>query len=229
MSSSELSEIYQSFTVNLETKELEFDLERDDFDDWLKSNNIIGKIEDALDRAIYDIELEPEDIDRIILAGGTSHIPLIKKTITDFFGKEPESKQNLGELVGHGAGILAGLSVDDSLKYNVIRKTSKDVGIATGQKFKRILHKNQPYGVLSESSKVILRNVESELKVTFFEGISNRIEECEKFGMTSIDGQQFSNGIVYISLMRDKDSGQIKYYFYDEKSIERDSGFLKDI
>ena len=229
LSEAELADVYESFAINLNTEELELELERDDFNNWLKNNNIIGEIEDALDRAIYDVDLEPEDIDRIILAGGTSSIPLIKDTVKKFFGKDPESKQNLGELVGHGAGILAGLSADDSLKYEIIRKTSKDVGIATGQKFKRILHKNEKYGVISTSHKVSLRNIESELQVTFYEGVSNSIEECGKLGKAVIDGKQFTNGIVYISLERDKESGRIKYYFNDECKNEIDSGFLQDV
>ncbi|PTB30973.1 Hsp70 family protein [Photobacterium phosphoreum] len=229
LSFNELADVYESFAINLNTEELELEIERNDFNDWLKNNNIIGQIEDALDRAIYDIDLEPEDIDRIILAGGTSSIPLIKEAVRDFFGKEPESKQNLGELVGHGAGILAGLSADNSLQYEVIRKTSKDVGIATGQKFKRILHKNERYGAISTGYKVKLSNTESALQVTFYEGISNRIEDCEKFGTATINGQLFSNGIIYISLMRDKDTGRIKYYFNDENKIEIDMGFLQDV
>ena len=229
LTSNELSDVYESFVINLNTEELEYEIERHDFNDWLKNNNIIGEIEDALDRAIYDIDLEPEDIDRIILAGGTSSIPLIKEAVRDFFGKEPESKQNLGELVGHGAGILAGLSADNSLKYEVIRKTSKDVGIATGQKFKRILHKNERYGAISTDYKVNLSNVESDLQVVFYEGVSSRIEDCEKFGTATINGQLFSNGIIHILLMRDKDTGQIKYYFNDENKTEIDTGFLQDI
>lgn len=229
LSEAELAEVYESFVINLNTEELELELDRDDFNSWLKNNNIIGEIEDALDRAIYDIDLEPEDIDRVILAGGTSSIPLIKDTVRNFFGKDPESKQNLGELVGHGAGILAGLSADDSLKYEVIRKTSKDVGIATGQKFKRILHKNEKYGAVSINHKVSLRNVDSELQVTFYEGVSNSIEECTRFGRAVIDGRKFTNGIVYISLERDKDTGQIKYYFSDEFKHKIDCGFLQDV
>jgi len=229
LTSNESTDVYETFVINKELVELEKEITRDEFDTWLKNNNIIGEIDDALDRAIYDIDLEPEDIDRIILAGGTSCIPLIKKTVKDFFGKEPEYKQNLGELVGHGAGIMAGLWADESLKYDVIRKTSKDVGIATGQKFKRILHKNEMYGETSAPHKVVLRNTESELQVTFYEGVSARIEDCEKFGTATINGELFSNAIVYISLMRDKETGQIKYYFHDENNTQINTGFLDNI
>lgn len=217
LSESDEEDIYENIFVNGENKELEITITVDEFNNWLKNNNIIGKIEDALDRAIYDIDLEPEDIDRVVLAGGTSSIPIIKSLVEDFFGKKTEAKKNLGELVGHGAGILAGLSEDSSLNYTVIRKTSKHIGVASGNKFKKILHKNTKYG--EESSKVPLRitNKNDELIVSFYEGDSARIEECEKIGKVEIDGRNFLSEEIYISLLReDKQDSKIKAFFYDK-------------
>ena len=217
LSENEEEEIYENLSINGENKELEMEITVDEFNQWLKDNNILGEIEDALERAIYDIDLEAEDIDRIVLAGGTSTIPIIKKLVEDFFGKKTEAKKNLGELVGHGAGILAGLSEDNSLNYTVIRKTSKNIGVARGNKFKRILHKNTKYG--EESSQVPLKlvNRDTELTVSFYEGDSARIEDCEKIGKVEINGNDFESEQIYISLLReDKKDSKIKAFFYNK-------------
>ena len=223
------SDVFFQSYVNQESKVLDTDVTKEDFNDWLKNNNVLGQIEDALDRAIFDIDLEPKDIDRIVLAGGTSNIPVIKELVRNYFGKEPESKKNLGELVGHGAGILAGLSEDDSLQYEVIRKTSKNIGIAKGNKFEKILSKNIRYGEESAEKLVSLKNPASQLSVTFYEGDSTKIEDCEKVGKAQIDGTLFENAKIYIKLNRDEQSGRMKYKFSDTNGLKISSGFLEEI
>ena len=213
LSNEESVDIYEPLTVNKKSAELELEVTRDEFNDWLKSNNIVGQIQDALDRSLDAIDLEPKDIDRIVLAGGSSSIPLIYQIVEDFFGKKPESRKNLGELVGHGAGIVAGLSADNSLHYEVIRKTSKDIGIASSNKFRKILYKNWRYDQESSPISVNLSNKDSASVVYFYEGDSSRIEACEKIGKCTIEGRHFPDGKVQISLMRDEDTGRLKYIF----------------
>lgn len=230
MSDSDEEAIYENLSINGENQELEMDISVDDFNEWLKDNNIIGEIEDALERAIYDIDLEPEDIDRVVLAGGTSTIPIIKSVVEDFFEKKSEAKKDLGELVGHGAGILAGLSEDSSLQYTVIRKTSKNIGVASGNKFKKILHKNTKYGEESAQMSLKLTNREESLNVSFYEGDSARIEDSEKIGKVEIDGRDFSSEQVYISLMReDKRDSKIKVFFYDKDKNLVCEKYLEDV
>jgi molecular chaperone DnaK len=230
LSESDEEDIYENLSINGESKELEMEISLDNFNSWLKDNNIIGEIEDALDRAIYDIDLEPEDIDRVVLAGGTSTIPIIRSVVEDFFGKKSEAKKNLGELVGHGAGILAGLSEDSSLQYTVIRKTSKNIGVASGNKFKKILHKNTKYGEESAQMALKLTNREETLNVSFYEGNSARIEDSEKIGKVEIDGSDFSSEQIYISLIReDKKDSKIKAFFYDKDKKIVCEKYLEDV
>ena len=223
-------EIYENLTVNEESKVLEKDLNIKDFNTLLKDNNILGQIEDALDRAIYDIDLEPSDIDRVVLAGGTSTIPIIKKCVEDFFGKKTEAKKSLGELVGHGAGILAGLSEDNSINYSVIRKTSKNIGIAKGNRFQPILSKNFKYGEHSSKYPLILINKKQDLIISFYEGDSSTIEDSEKIGFLNIDGTKFEDGKIYISLIKeDKQDSKIRCYLYDKNNNLIIEDYLENI
>ncbi|EJF07580.1 molecular chaperone [Thiovulum sp. ES] len=225
-------EIYKGgLSINNESKVIDRELSRDEFEDWLRTANIVGEIEDALDIAIADADLDPSDIDRVILAGGSSSIPIIKDIVRDFFGFEPEARKNLGELVGHGAGILAGLSVDDSLKYTVIRKTSKSVGVAIGNRFQKILRKNSPYGEISPEYKLRIgnSNLKEDFILSFYEGESGQIDECEKIGKATIDGTVFPSNTIFLSLYRDDDSGEIGYIFYDENKNEVLRGEFEEI
>jgi molecular chaperone DnaK len=229
LSSEEEVDIFEPLTVNKVSRELELIVKREEFNSWLKDNNIVGQIQDALYRSLDAIDLEPKDIDRIVLAGGSSSIPLIYQIVEDFFGKKPESRQNLGELVGHGAGIVAGLSADNSLHYEVIRKTSKDIGIASSNKFKRILYKNWRYNQESSPISVNLSNKDTASVVFFYEGDSSRIESCERIGKCTINSRNFLDGKVQISLMRDEDTGRLKYIFRNSNHDIVSENFMQDL
>jgi len=200
---------------------LEIDLTVKEFNQWLKSNNIIGKIEDALDQALWDIGedgLEPEDIDKILLAGGSSSIPIINETIEKYFNKTPIAQNNLGELVGRGAGIVAGIASDDSLNYNIIKKVSKNVGIAQGNKFISILNKNTNYGVESDFFEIKINNLtDTNIKRSFYEGDTSTIENCEYIGRIEFDTVNVGSSKIFITLSKDTDDGRIISTLYDDK------------
>jgi molecular chaperone DnaK len=226
------TDIYENFSFNNVIKELEFDLSVDKFNQWLKLNNIIGKIEDALDQALWDIGedgLEPEDIDKIILAGGSSSIPIINETITNYFNKTPIAQNNLGELVGRGAGIVAGISSDDSLNYDIIKKVSKNVGISQGNKFISILSKNTNYGIESDFYEIKINNLtDTNIKINFYEGDTSTIEDCEYIGHLEFDTVDVNSSEILITLSKDTDDGRIIYKLYDDKKTILESGHIEN-
>ncbi|AWV89043.1 molecular chaperone DnaK [Bradymonas sediminis] len=71
------------------------------------------------------------DIDEVILVGGSTRVPLVQKTVTEFFGKEPHKGVNPDEVVALGAAVQAGVlsgEVSDMLLLDV---TPLSLGIET--------------------------------------------------------------------------------------------------
>ena len=58
-----------------------------------------------LPKALWDAKLQPHDIDKVILVGGQTRSPIISRTVTELFGKEPSSEINPDEVVVMGAAI----------------------------------------------------------------------------------------------------------------------------
>jgi molecular chaperone DnaK len=232
LSEEEETEIYENFSLNRTNKELEFILTVDEFNKWIQTNNIVGKITDALDQALWDIGedgLEPEDIDKIILAGGSSSIPIIKETISDYFGKPPVTQVNLAELVGRGAGIVAGTFHDESLKYNIIRKVSKNVGISQGNRFISILNKNTNYGIESSFYEFNINNLtDINIKINFYEGDTSVIENCEYIGHLEFDASNLNSKKIFNSLSKDENDGRIIYKLYDEEKVELETNYIEN-
>ncbi len=66
-------------------------------------------------RALSDAGVKPEELDAVILVGGSTRIPLVRRYVAEIFGREPDISQNPDEAVALGAVIQAGI-LSGSLK-----------------------------------------------------------------------------------------------------------------
>ena len=91
---------------NLETK-----LSRAKLEELI--NPIVERCRPSLTKALEDAKLSPSDISKIVLVGGPTRIPLVRKFVASVMSKEPESGVDPMEAVALGAGIQAGIIAGD--------------------------------------------------------------------------------------------------------------------
>ena len=123
-------------------KHLELELTRAKFEELTK-DLIEGTLE-PVSQALRDSALEKEQIDRIIMVGGSTRIPAVQRAIRNFFdNKELEKSINPDEAVAVGAAIQAGVlggEVEDVLLLDV---TPLSLGIETlGEVFTKVIERN---------------------------------------------------------------------------------------
>ena len=68
-------------------------------------SDLVDKTTGPLRQSLSDAGLDPEGIDKVILVGGSTRIPLVQKVIKDLLGKEPHKGVNPDEVVALGAAI----------------------------------------------------------------------------------------------------------------------------
>ena len=100
-------------SISLEDIEQEIKISRAEFEEICK--DLFNKCIPILDNAIKDAELNKENINEIILVGGSSRIPKIQEIIKEYFGKNPLKDINPDEVVSMGAAIQ-GLIVNPDTK-----------------------------------------------------------------------------------------------------------------
>lgn len=192
---------------------LDEEVSRDDFDDWLKF--FLTKIENVLDSALSDADLEPKNIDRIIMVGGTSNIPTINEKVRDYFGKEPEHVRDLTLMVGEGAGIYCGLKyVDKVLDCDISVGVSQTVGLKWRGRFLEMLPRNTLYGKSSDLQILSLPAGTKNISVPVVQG--NRINNV-KIGSVPISSETRQNlvdGKLGIKLNTDANNGTVGYELY---------------
>jgi molecular chaperone DnaK len=97
--------------VKNEPKHLEIKLTRAKLEEIISP--FINKTEAPCKQALKDAKLKPNDIDHVVLVGGTTRIPLVKKKVEEIFGKPPKRDVDPMECVAIGAAIQAGVLSGD--------------------------------------------------------------------------------------------------------------------
>ena len=106
-------------------------------------DDIIQRTVEPCKQALKDANLKPENIDEVILVGGSTRIPQVQKLVKDLFGKEPHKGVNPDEVVAAGAAIQGAVLSGDVKDVLLLDVTPLTLGIETlGGVFTKMIPRN---------------------------------------------------------------------------------------
>ena len=104
---------------------------------------IVKKTRKTILKSLEDAKLTPNDIDRIVLIGGMTRMPLVQKFVEDMLGKPPERGVDPMECVAVGAAIQAGVLTGEVKDLLLLDVTPLSLGVETlGQVFTKVIERN---------------------------------------------------------------------------------------
>ncbi|MDH3253296.1 MAG: molecular chaperone DnaK, partial [Ignavibacteria bacterium] len=110
-------------------KHLNMNLTRAKFEQLV--DDLIQRTLGPVEQALKDAEVNPRDIDEVILVGGMTRVPKVQQLVKEVFGREPHKGVNPDEVVAVGAAIQGGVLAGDVTDVLLLDVTPLSLGIET--------------------------------------------------------------------------------------------------
>jgi molecular chaperone HscA len=182
-------------------------LTREKFDSLIQP--LVNKTLECCGRALKDASLKTADIDVIVMVGGSTRIPLVKESVSKFFGKPVNDSVNPDEVVALGAAIQSDILAGNNKDVLLLDITPLSLGIETmGGLMDVLIPRNSKIPNKASRQYTTYKDGQSGMKISVYQGERDMVKDnrmLAEFNLTGIPAMPAGMPKVEVSFLINAD------------------------
>lgn len=176
-------------TMSLKTDDLDWQWSIDEAALQKLAESLLARVQAPLERALRDARIRASELDEIVLAGGATRMPILRKLVSRLFQRFPQVQLNPDEVVARGAAVQAGLKMRDAALNEVVLVdvAPYTLGVAISKRlpsgqlerghFSPIIERNTPIPASRVEPYTTIHDQQDSVQFDVFQGESRLVRD----------------------------------------------------
>ena len=152
-------------------------------------------------QALKDAGLEPEQIDEVVLVGGATRMPLVRRLVEDLFGRRPHTELNPDEVVALGAAVQADILAGGTADMLLLDVTPLSLGIENmGGVIAKIIHRNATIPASASEMFTTFMDGQTSVDIHVLQGERELVGDCRSLARFKLKVPPLPAGLARIEV-----------------------------